>query len=253
MMTELLPFLIVCPLVFLAGFIDAIAGGGGLISIPAYIIAGLPPHVALGTNKFSSSMGTTMATFQYARRGYVHGPQAIVSIATALAGSYIGSQLAMLVPDNTFKVVMLVILPLIALYVTFRKKLTSDKPAYPLGKTLLLIGALGFGIGMYDGFYGPGTGTFLMLALTGIAHVTLNDAAGITKTTNLASNLAALYVFWMNDVVWLQLGLVAALFSIAGNFLGARFFTQRGTAIVRPTIFVVLAIFFLKVCWDLWM
>lgn len=252
-MTELLPYLIVCPLVFTAGFIDAIAGGGGLISIPAYILAGLPPHFALGTNKFSSAMGTTIATWQYARRGYIHWPQAVVSIIAALIGSYIGSNLALLVPDNTFKVVMLIILPIIAAYVTFRKKLTSDKPAFPLPKTLILIGILGFFIGMYDGFYGPGTGTFLMLALTGIAHVTLNDAAGITKTTNLTSNIAALWVFLQNDVVLLKLGIVAALFSIVGNYLGARFFTQRGTAIVRPTIFIVLVIFFIKVCWDLWM
>ncbi|MCF0159587.1 MAG: TSUP family transporter [Bacteroidaceae bacterium] len=252
-MTELLPYLIVCPLVFLAGFIDAIAGGGGLISIPAYILAGLPPHFALGTNKFSSAMGTTVATWQYARQGYIHWPQAIVSILAALIGSYIGSNIALLVPDDTFKMVMLVILPLIALYVTFRKKLTSDKPAYPLGKTLYLIAGLGFFIGMYDGFYGPGTGTFLMLALTGIAHVTLNDAAGITKTTNLTSNIAALAVFFQHDVVWLRMGIVAAIFSIVGNYLGARFFTQRGVAIVRPTIFIVLTIFFIKVCCDLWL
>ena len=252
-MMTIYPYLIVCPLVFLAGFIDAIAGGGGLISIPAYIIAGLPPHFALGTNKFSSTMGTTMATLQYARKGYIHWREALVSILSALAGAYIGSNLAMLVPDNTFKIVMLVILPIIAVYVLFRKKLTSDKPAYPLGKTLVLISLLGFGIGMYDGFYGPGTGTFLMLALTGIAHISLNDAAGITKTTNLTSNVTALTVFLMNDVVWLKMGIIAALFSIAGNYLGARFFTQKGTAIVRPTIFVVLTVFFIKVCWDLWM
>lgn len=250
-MTELFPYLIVCPLVFLAGFIDAIAGGGGLISIPAYIIAGLPPHLAIGTNKFSSTLGTTMATFQYARKGYIHIDQAVVSVLTALVGAYIGSNLAMLVPDHIFKIIMLIILPIIAVYVMFRKKLTSDKPAYTQLKTLTLIALLAFFIGMYDGFYGPGTGTFLMLALTGVAHISLNDAAGITKTTNLTSNVTALAVFLYNDVVWLQLGIVAAMFSIVGNYLGARFFTQKGTAIVRPTIFVVLTIFFVKVCWDL--
>lgn len=251
-METFLPYIIVCPLVFLAGFIDAIAGGGGLISLPAYLIAGLPAHGAIGTNKFSSTMGTTIATWQYARNGFIHWKQIIVAIPATLIGAYIGSNLALLVPENDFKILMLFILPLTAAYILFRKKaLTGCETPYPARKTALIIGALSFGIGMYDGFYGPGTGTFLMITLTSMAHVKLNDAAGITKTVNLTSNITALAVFLMNGVVWLQLGMVAAVFSIAGNYLGAKFFTNKGTKIVRPVILLVLTIFFIKVILDL--
>lgn len=251
-METFIPYLIVCPLVFLAGFIDAIAGGGGLISLPAYLIAGLPAHAAIGTNKFSSTMGTTIATLKYARQGFIHWNHVLVAVPTTLIGAYIGSNLALLVPEKDFMIVMMCILPLTAAYILLRKQaLSGDENPYPLKKTLLIIGVLSFFIGMYDGFYGPGTGTFLMITLTGLAHVTLNDAAGITKTVNLTSNITALVVFLLNGVVWIQLGVVAAIFSIAGNYLGASFFTNKGTKIVRPVILLVLAIFFVKIFIDL--
>lgn len=251
-METVLPYLIVCPLVFLAGFIDAIAGGGGLISLPAYMIAGLPAHAAIGTNKFSSTMGTTIATWQYAKNGFIHWKQIIVAIPATLVGASIGSNLALLVPEHDFMILMLVLLPLTAAYILIRKKaLTGSETPFPPLKTAMIIGVLSFFIGMYDGFYGPGTGTFLMITLTGLAHVSLNDAAGITKTVNLTSNITALAIFLMNGVVWLQLGIVAAIFSIAGNYLGAKFFTNKGTKIVRPVILLVLTIFFIKVITDL--
>ena len=106
-------------------------------------------------------------------------------------------------------------------------------------------------IGVYDGFYGPGTGTFLMLLLTAVAHVSLNEAAGTTKVINLATNVAALVVFLVHGVVWFPLALIAAVFGIAGNYIGANYFTSKGTGFVKPVIIVVLAIFFIKICWEL--
>ena len=110
---------------------------------------------------------------------------------------------------------------------------------------------LGFLIGIYDGFYGPGTGTFLILLLTAVAHVSLNEAAGTTKVINLSTNRAALVVFLINGVVWFPLALVAAVFGIAGNYIGANYFTSKGTGFVKPVIVVVLTIFFIKICWEL--
>lgn len=250
-MEEFIPYIIVCPLVFVAGFIDAIAGGGGLISLPAYLMAGLPPHTAVGTNKFSSTIGTTVATYQYARQGFIHLKQAIPAIICSLSGAFLGARLALFVPENVFKIVLMVALPLIALYVLNRKSLTDNKPPHSLTKTLAIVSILAFFIGMYDGFYGPGTGTFLMLALTGWAHVSITDAAGITKTINLTSNITAFVVFLMGGVMWIELGAIAALFSIAGNYLGAHFFTKKGADIARPTIIFVLCLFFAKVCYDM--
>ena len=247
----MIEYLIVCPLVFLAGFIDAIAGGGGLISLPAYLIAGLPPHAAIGTNKFSACLGTTVATWHYARKGIIHWKHALPAVVTALTGSWLGAELALWVDAEAFKLVMLIVLPLTGFYVLFKKPFKADKKPYSDVKTVLITLVLSFLIGIYDGFYGPGTGTFLILLLTAVAHVSLNEAVGTTKIINLSTNLAALAVFLLNGVVLFPLALVAAVFGIAGNYMGANYFTSKGTGFVKPVIIIVLAIFFIKICWEL--
>lgn len=248
---DITPFLIVCPLVFLAGFIDAIAGGGGLISLPAYMLAGLPPHLAIGTNKLSSSVGTTVATMQYISKGYMVWKLAIPAILLSLLGANIGSNLTLLVPENMFMIIMLIALPLIAIYVFTHKSLSVDVEPEITSRVWVVVLASAFFIGMYDGFYGPGTGTFLMLLLTGAAHLTTRQSAGITKAINLSSNVMSLVVFLINGTVLLPLGLTAAVFCMAGNYLGARSFIKKGDAIARPAIITVISIFIIKVVYEL--
>ncbi len=244
-------FLIVCPLVFLAGLVDAVAGGGGLISLPAYMITGLPVHYAIATNKMSACMGTAVATLQYARKGYVPWKISLSCVVFALAGSELGARLALLLDDFVFKIVMLVILPLTALYVLRGKGLVSEKEPYSNRKTSLLGMGISLVIGVYDGFYGPGTGTFLLIFLTAIAHMNLNSANGLTKVINLSSNVAALTVFLISGKVLLLLGLTAAVFGVAGNLIGARFFVKGGVKIVKPLMIAVLAVFFVKVLTEI--
>jgi len=243
-------FLIVCPLVFIAGFIDAIAGGGGLITLPGYMLAGLPAHNAIATNKMSSCMGSTVATTKYALSGYINWKTAPLCAVFSLAGSTIGSNLALLISDAAFKIIMLIALPLIAVYVFTSKKLESGKEPYPFFKTIVLCVLIAFIIGCYDGFYGPGTGTFLILSLTAVARLTLNEAAGTTKVINLMSNMAALAVFIYNGKVIYPLGIVAGLFSMTGNYLGARAFSKNGAKFVKPVVFIVLALFFSKIIYE---
>lgn len=247
---EFLPYLIVCPLVFLAGFIDAIAGGGGLISLPAYMLAGLPPHIAIGTNKLSSAVGTTVATAQYISKGFMVWRLAVPAIVFSLIGANIGSNLTLLVPENMFLIIMLIALPVIAIYVFTHKSLSNPFEPEITTRVWVVVLASAFFIGMYDGFYGPGTGTFLMLLLTGAAHLTTRQAAGITKAINLSSNVMSLTVFLINGTVLLPLGLTAAIFSIAGNYLGARSFIKKGDAIARPAIITVISIFIIKVIYE---
>lgn len=247
---EFLPYLIVCPLVFLAGFIDAIAGGGGLISLPAYMLAGLPPHIAIGTNKLSSAVGTTVATAQYISKGFMVWRLAVPAIVFSLIGANIGSNLTLLVPENVFLIIMLIALPMIAIYVFTHKSLSNPFEPEITTRVWVVVLASAFFIGMYDGFYGPGTGTFLMLLLIGAAHLTTRQAAGITKAINLSSNVMSLTVFLINGTVLLPLGLTAALFSIAGNYLGARSFIKKGDAIARPAIITVISIFIIKVIYE---
>ena len=243
--------LLVCLLVFLAGYVDAIAGGGGLISLPAYMIAGLPTHAAIATNKMSSTMGTTIATWHYAKSGYIQWKLAGVCVVLAVAGSSIGSNLVLITSDAFLRVFLLAVLPITAIYVMRSKSFgKQDKEPLSPKRTAALCALVAFCVGIYDGFYGPGTGTFLMLLLTGVAHLKLKSAAGITKAINLTTNVTALVVFLLHGQVLLVLGLVAGAFNIVGNYLGSHSFSKNGGAVARPITIVVLVIFFAKVIWD---
>lgn len=245
-----LRYLIVCPLVFLGGLVDAVAGGGGLISLPAYLISGLPVHFAIGTNKLSSAMGTTLTTVRYARNGYIPWKQALACAVMALIGSNMGARLSLLINEDAFRIVMLVILPLTGAYVLLKKPLQAEREPYPFGKTLLLSMAVALIIGVYDGFYGPGTGTYLLLLLTALAHMKLSEANGIAKVINLSTNVSALAVFLWSGNVLLLLGLTAGFFGMAGNYVGARFFERGGAKSVKPLMIAVLTIFFVKVLFE---
>ena len=238
-------------LVFLAGYVDAIAGGGGLVSLPAYMIAGLPTHAAIATNKLSSSMGTAVATFHYAKSGFINLRLALPSIAFAFLGSFCGSNLLLLVDDSFLRIFLLIVLPLTAIYVMKSKSFdAAGLESFTVKKTTVLCMVIAFAVGVYDGFYGPGTGTFLMLLLTGVAHLRLDSAAGVTKAINLTTNVAALAVFLLNGQVLILLGLLAGAFNMVGNYLGSHSFTKNGGAVARPITITVLLIFFVKVIWD---
>ncbi len=248
---EIWQIVIVCLLVGLGGFVDAIAGGGGLISLPAYMLAGVPVHNAIGTNKLSSGMGTALTTFRFAKSGFIPLKEAIPCVICALIGSAAGSNLSLLIDDHLFKILMLFILPVTAYYVLKTKNLENRKEAFAWTKMVMLSMPVALLVGMYDGFYGPGTGTFLLLLLTGIARMKLNQAAGITKAINLTTNLTSLFVFLTNGVVIIPLGLMAGCFGMLGNYLGSTFFKKGGSKAVRPIMLLVLGIFFIKIITEL--
>lgn len=240
-------FLIVCPLVFLAGLIDSIAGGGGLISLPAYLIAGVPPHFALATNKLSSCMGTFISTARYIKNKSADIKLAIPCIILAFIGSPIGASLALMVDEKIIKGLLLFILPVVAFYIFRSKNFASETALNTLSKKKLYLyaGIASFFIAMYDGFYGPGTGTFLLLAFTGLCKMDIKTASGNTKLINLSSNIAALVTFALSGKVILLLGAAATVFSIAGHYIGAGLVLKNGYKIIRPLILVVLSILFI--------
>lgn len=243
--------LIICPLVFLAGLIDAISGGGGLLSLPAYTFAGLPIHNAIATNKMSSFMGTTLATGTYIAKGYVPWPLVPISIFTAFLGSNLGARLALMLTDHYFKLVLLVIIPIVAFYVLKSKNLNDSQQTEINLKTYLISGLISLAVGIYDGFYGPGTGTFLILLLTGFTHMSLTNANGLTKIINWTTNLSALVVYLMNGKTLLLIGLIAGSFNIAGNYIGANMFSKGGSKYIRPFLLLVLILFYIKLITDL--
>lgn len=241
------PYLVVWPLVFLAGFVDSIAGGGGLISLPAYLLAGVPIHHAIATNKLSSFIGTSVSTCRYCLHGYADYAIAIPSVLLALSGSAIGARISMVVDADILKMLLLVLLPLIAWNMLRPKRPdAAAKPPLARKAVLALAGAISFIVGMYDGFYGPGTGSFLILLYTGLCRMDIRTASGNTKLVNLSSNLSALAVYLAHGQALLPLGLTSALFCMAGHYIGSGMLMKRGTHLVKPLILAVLALLLIK-------
>lgn len=241
-------FVFVCPMVFLASFIDAIAGGGGLISLPAYLLSGMPVHNAIATNKLSSTTGTAISTARLIRRRYADMKAAPPSIIAALGGSFIGANAALHTSDRILEGMLLAVLPITAFYVLKNKDLEPKKP-FSLKKSAeyAIIICASFVIGIYDGFYGPGTGTFLLLVFTGLAKMDVRTASGNMKIVNLSSNIAALATFiFAGKIIW-TLGICTSLFSIVGHYFGSGLVMKNGTRIVKPVIILVLCLLFIKI------
>ena len=239
--------LIVAVGVFLASFMDAIAGGGGIISVPTYLLAGLPMHVALGTNKLSAGLGSLASTGRYIKSGYVDWKLGVPSIVLALVGSHFGTKLQLMIDEVYLQYLLLVVLPVVAFVVLRQRQLPEQRGDIEPKKQMAIACAASLVVGAYDGFYGPGTGTFLILLLTAAAHMPVTEANGVSKAINLATNISALVVFLINGKIIFAVGLVAGLFSIAGNWLGSSFFKKGGSKAVKPIMICVLVIFFVKI------
>lgn len=244
---DILSFLFICPLTFLAGLVDSIAGGGGLISLPAFLFAGLPMHSAIATNKLSSTIGTTVSTVRYCKNGYYDKKLAAPGIVCALLGSVIGAKIVLLVDDTYLRWMMIVVLPIVAVTVLMDKNHSEKEPTLSLKVRVAIVAVAGLIIGIYDGFYGPGTGTFLLLALTKLAQMDIRTASGNVKLINLSSNFAALFTFLFSGYVNIVLGLAGALFCLIGHYMGAGLVMKNGSRIVRPIILVVLMLLFAKI------
>lgn len=290
-------------LLFLAGFVDSIAGGGGLISLPAYLIVGLPPHQAIASNKFSAAIGTTASAFRFFRKGYM-SRECLLYIVLAMLGAQVGSRLAVHIPERLFQGIMLIVLPLVALFsflsqhrrekLEQRQKearqetlesealstlqstdaatssLTTQKSPDPaalessvadeqnnpvqakISRRQLLIASIGsLLIGCYDGLYGPGTGTFLLLLLSELAGYNISHAAGTTKAVNLASNIGSLLFFFSTDLIRYAYALPGAAFCMLGHTVGSALVVKKGRKIVQAIIFIVLLLLFIKVISDM--
>ncbi len=244
-------FLIVCPLVFLSGFIDSIAGGGGLISLPAYYLAGLNPVVASGTNKLSAMLGTTVATTTYAKNGRIQWKEAVCALIGALPGSYLGAWLLRIVPLDTARLLVLCALPLVALFVLRSKTNLPPRQLIKDRWTLPACAAIGLVVGVYDGMIGPGTGTFLLLIFLSVIGMEALSASGSAKLVNLGSNVGAFISMALTGNVLYLLALPAAAFAMLGNLLGARLALKHGAKLVRALLIAVLVLMMAKLAYDM--
>ncbi len=235
-------YLLVLPMVFLAAVVDAIAGGGGLISLPAYTIAGLDYDYASGNNKFSSTFGTLMATIRYARSGAVKPRPAAIAAVLALPGSWLGTRAAMALGNRAMHIFMVFAIPVVGALVLLEGKKTERDPRPFTRRQYHVCAAIGLAIGFYDGFFGPGTGTLLILLFTWLLGMDMVSASATAKPVNLASNISSLVTRIAAGNVIFALALPAMCCSLAGGWLGARLALTRGAKLIRVVMLGVLAL-----------
>ncbi len=244
---HLLAFLFVAA--FLAGFIDSIAGGGGMITIPAMLIAGIPPLETLGTNKLQSLFGSGSASLAYARRGHVNLVEQLPMVGLALVGGAAGAALATIVPGDVLKIILPFLLIAIALYFGFKPNIsdidqTRRMTPFLFGLTFVPL------IGFYDGVFGPGTGSFFMLGFVTLAGFGVLKATAHTKFLNFGSNLGGFAVFALYGVVLWKTGLVMGLGQFIGAQVGSRFAMKNGAKIIKPLLVVTCIALAIKLLAD---
>jgi len=235
---------------FLAGFVDSIAGGGGLLLLPSLLLAGIPPQVALGTNKFASSIGTGAALINFILKKKVVWKIAASGIAFSLLGSLIGTKTILLFKNETAGRIIIFLLPL-AMLITLipqKERATGNEPS---GFDLTIkIPAICLLIGFYDGFFGPGTGSFLIIAFYIFIGLGLVQSSATAKVFNLASNLGALAIFVLGDKVLFILGIPLAAANILGNYLGSSLAVKKGANTVKFFLLLSLSILMISLIWK---
>lgn len=232
----------------LAGTVDAIAGGGGLITLPALLTAGLPPHLALGTNKGGSVWGSGAALVSFWRAGRVDRRQAQFAFPLGLIGSLIGAQLVLWISPASLRPIVIAMLIGAAGLLVVRKPAGAD--ARPDGRPLVAA-ALALAIGCYDGFFGPGTGTFLIVGFVALCGRSLVHATADAKVVNFASNLAAVAMFTVNGSVMWELALPMGAGQLAGGLIGARLAIKGGAKLIRIMVLLVSGALVMKLAYDL--
>ena len=245
--------LFLLPAAFLAGLVDAVVGGGGLIQIPSLFAAlpGQSPATLFGTNKFSSVFGTANAAWRYARRVQMPWRTTLPAALAAFACSWLGAAAVAWVPRELLRPLILVLLLFAAVYTLWHKDLGQvHRPAHTGRRELLFAVLLGAGIGFYDGFFGPGTGSFLIFLFVRFFGFDFLHASAAAKVVNVATNVAAL-AFFLPHGHWLPLVAVGmALCNVGGSLVGTRLALRHGSGFVRRVFLFVVAVLILKFAWD---
>jgi uncharacterized protein len=227
---------------FVAGFIDSIAGGGGLLTLPSLLLAGVPPQIALGTNKFTATLGTGVAVgyFVYARK--VVWKVVLTGVLFTFMGSYSGSRAILAINPDVAGKLLVFLLPLAAALLFLPR--TKSNLSESIGKKQLFLYTplVCLLIGFYDGFFGPGTGTFLTISLFFFLRLNLLAATATAKVFNLASNVSALFAFVMAAKVLYVVAIPMAAANMAGNFIGSRLALKKGQTIIRYFLIIALVL-----------
>ncbi len=241
---------------FIAGFIDAVVGGGGLISIPTLLInlPQVPLPTLFGTNKIAALAGTSISAFQYSKRIKFNYPLLLTIAGCSGLASFFGAKTVTRIDLNTLKPLILIILILIAIYTLFKKNLGAVQTKQLTLKKQLLYGSiLGMLVGFYDGFFGPGTGSFFVLGFVVILGFEFIEASAYSKVINCMTNITALIVFIRQGNYILEIALLMAFFNIAGSITGTRIALKKGNGFVRILFLVIVSIMIIRYGYDVFM
>jgi uncharacterized protein len=246
---------------FLAGTVDAIAGGGGLVTLPALLSAGLPPHLAYGTNKGQSVWGSGAALLAFWRGGRIDRRQAAIAFPLGLAGSALGAWLVLRIDNETLRpIAIAMLIGAAALLLVRRRAREEDAPpgegaqgggGSARRRHLAAAAALALALGVYDGFFGPGTGTFLIVGFVALCGKSFTSATADAKVVNFGSNLAAVAAFGLAGTIAWSIALPMAAGQLAGGALGARLAIRGGTRLIRLAVLVVSGVLVAKLVHDL--
>jgi uncharacterized membrane protein YfcA len=236
-----------------AGFVDAMAGGGGLIQLPSLII-GLPNKelpLILGTNKVPSIFGTAAAARNYFKNIKPDIPLTLTMMLPAFIGSIAGAAMAAFVPIGFFRPFIVLLLILVAIYTWKKPELgMAENLKFTHSKRLVIVALIGFLIGFYDGIFGPGTGTFLVFFLVSVIGYAFLKASGTAKLVNIATNAGAILSFQLTGNIWWQLGLLLAIANVTGAIVGSHMAIKGGSALVRKVFLAVIFLLIARVAWD---
>lgn len=243
-----------CIFAFLAGFIDSIVGGGGLIQLPALLV--FLPNTAIplifGTNKLSSIAGTSAAAIHYSQQVQIDWAIVLISTTIAFIFSFIGASTVSIINPALMRPLVLLLLILVAIYTWFKKDFGSQHIVKVQGvKQGIYAAFIGSSLGFYDGFFGPGTGSFLIFVFIGLLGFDFLHASASAKVVNLSTNLAATIYFAANNQIIYSIALPMAMFNIVGAIIGAKLAIAKGSAFVRILFIAVVSLLIVKLAWDL--
>jgi uncharacterized membrane protein YfcA len=234
---------------FLAGFVDSIAGGGGIITVPVLLASGMPPHIALATNKLQSSFGSFTASFNYIRKGLVNLKDVYMGVIFTFIGASLGTYSILLMDASLLNKIIPIMLVVIFLYTFFTPKLGSEDRHHRLKPNLFYL-ILGIAIGFYDGFFGPGTGSFWTIAIVTLLGLNLKSATAQTKIMNFTSNIVSLGVFVIGGQVLRLVGILMGVGQILGAYLGSSLVVKKDVSFIRVFFLTIVGITILKLLYD---
>lgn len=232
-----------------AGFIDAMAGGGGLITLPALLAVGITPAQALATNKLQSSFGSFSATWYFVRRGIVNLKAMRLAILCTFVGAALGAQVVQYIDAGVLTSLIPLLLVAISFYFLLMPKTKAQSGEPRLSEAMFAL-SVGGGVGFYDGFFGPGTGSIFTVCFVALGHYSLVDATARTKVLNFTSNIAALLLFVLAGLPIWELGLVMAVGGFLGARLGAKVVIAQGQKWIRPLVIIMSMLMALKLLWE---